>query len=126
MGEALDVKQHSSKEDPPAGPIWNSQKSKIQSKTSVDAMATAFTEMANSVFTKENTASKTKPAISPSRTIGISPSRRMDLQERFLKQIDLLHKMFERGAVIAEQFEKRRDSLLSQLDGLANDNNVTT
>ena len=129
--EALGVKRHSSKEDPPAGPIWNSQKSKSQCKTSVDAMATAFTEMANSVasvFTRENTTlspSKTKPALStpePSHATGISPSRRIDLQERLLKQIDLLHKMFERGAVTVEQFEKRRDSLLSQLDGLANDN----
>ena len=45
--EALDVKRHTSKDVPPPGPIWDSQQPK--GLKSVDAMASAFTQMANTV-----------------------------------------------------------------------------
>ena len=51
---------------------------------------------------------------------GISPGRKIDYQEKLLNQVDLLHRMFERGAITADQFEKRRESLLTQLDSLSN------
>ena len=49
----------------------------------------------------------------------ISPGKRIDYQAKLLHQIDLSHKMFERGAIITEQFKKRREMLLSQLDNLS-------
>ena len=51
---------------------------------------------------------------------GISPGRKIDYQEKLLNQVDLLHRMFERGAITADQFEKRIESLLTQLDSLSN------
>ena len=120
--EALDVKRHSSKESPPAGPMWGTKNTKSQ-KATVDSMATAFTEMANSVASAFSRPTSPKPVLEkpvPTKEpIGISPGRKVDLQEKLLRQIDLVHKMFEKGAVTSEQFEKRRESLLLQLDKLA-------
>lgn len=114
--EALDVKRHTSKDDPPAGPIWNTKKAR--KNNSVDSMATAFTDMANSVasaFTREKpTSPKPAPVTPDVREPNVSPGRKIDFQDKLLKQIDFLHKMYERGAITSEQFEKRRESLLLQ------------
>ena len=123
--EALDVNKHTSKETPPLGPIWNSAQKKSSKTSSVDAMATAFTHMANSVataFSPQHTCNSESPLKDASNSCGISisPGRRIDLQEKLLKQIDLIHKMYEKGAITVEQFGKRRDSLLIQLDTLTN------
>ena len=40
------------------------------------------------------------------------PGRKIDLQAKLFSQIDMIHGMFERGAITTEQFEKRRCSLL--------------
>ena len=40
--------------------------------------------------------------------------RRIDYQEKMLNQVDLLHRMFKRGAIIADQFEKRKEALVTQ------------
>ena len=105
----LDVKHHKSKESPPVGPIWEAKKPKSHPKNTVDtAMATAFTKMADSVASafKVSQESKTPKPVSPMLTqtpvkessfVGISPGRKIDLQEKLLKQIDLLHKMLEKG-----------------------------
>jgi len=50
---------------------------------------------------------------------GFSPGKRIEYQEKLLNQVDLLYKMFERGAIIQHQFEKRREVLLTQLDTLS-------
>ena len=55
--------------------------------------------------------------IQPS-SAGISPGKRIDLQQKLFNQLDLLHKIFERGALNVDQYEKRRDSLLAQMDNL--------
>lgn len=49
--EALDVKKHDSRENPPAGPIWNSKTKKSTSNGSINQMTNAFTAMANSIAT---------------------------------------------------------------------------
>ena len=78
-------------------------------------MATAFTKMADSVASafKVLQESKIPKPVSPTSTqtpvkessfVGISPGRKIDFQEKLLKQIDLLHKMLEKGAVTTEQF----------------------
>ena len=116
--EALDVKKHTSTDEPPPGPIWNTQKP--NKKSSVDTMALAFTSMANSVASAFSP--PTKPPVdvsSDSSVVCISPGRRIDFQEKLLKQIDLLHKMCEKGAITSQQFEKRRDSLMIQFDKLS-------
>ena len=86
-------------------------------------MTVAFTEMANSMasaFSREKPGSPNKPPTSMDSThTGVLPGRRIELQEKLLRQIDLLHKMFEKGAITSQQFEKRRESLLLQMDGLA-------
>ena len=125
--EALDVGKHQSKEEPPRGPIWGDQKTTKNTKKgtdSVDAMASAFTHMANTVATAlsppEKAQTPTKPPSHLSHSeVGISPGRRIELQEKLFKQIDMLHKMYERGAITGSQFESRRESLLTQMDKLA-------
>jgi len=87
----------------------------------VDTMATAFTKMADSVLSvytrsSSGTSESKKESTEESSGIWISPGKRIDYQAKLLNQIDLAHKMFERGAITTEQFEKRRDMLLSQLD----------
>ena len=122
--EAIDLGKHESHENPPLGPIWCSEKPKTGKKTnkSVECMASAFTHMANSVASAFSTPDKQRDAqtdISSSNTgVGISPGRRIDYQDKLFKQIDMLHKMYERGALTPEQFEKRCQSLLEQLDSL--------
>ena len=61
----------------------------------------------------------TKVATSSSRLEhGISPGRKIELQEKLFNQIDMLHKMYERGAITSSQFETRRENLFSQMDKL--------
>ena len=122
--EAIDSGKHKSKSNPPAGTIWNNDKVKPKTVESVDAMATAFTRMADKVtsaFThpeKEISHSPDHKEHTGASSVGISPGRRIDYQEKLLNQIDLAHKMYERGAITTEQFEKRRELLLTQLDAL--------
>ena len=92
-------------------------------------MMHSFADMASSIagaLTKPHPSSTPQPssAISPEKSsatrssVGISLGRKIDLQEKLLKQVDLLHQMFERGAITAEQFEKRRESIMKQLQSL--------
>ena len=91
----------------------------------VYAMASAFTHMAKSVASafsqpdnqKAHTPTKTISRLSHSQ-VGISPGKRIELQETLFKQIDMLHNMYERGAITSLLFENRRDLLLAQMDKL--------
>ena len=56
----------------------------------------------------------------PCANTGISAGKIIDYQEKLFNQVDLLHRMFEREAITVDQFEKRRESLLTQLDSLSN------
>ena len=51
-------------------------------------------------------------------SVGISLGCKIDLQEKLLKQVDLLHQMFDHGAITADQFELRRKSIMKQLQNL--------
>ena len=86
-------------------------------------MASAFTNTANTVASAISPSVKrdtpTKPPRLSHSEVGISPGRRIELQEKLFKQIDMLHQMYERGAIAASQFENRRESLLVQMDKLA-------
>lgn len=44
--------------------------------------------------------------INTCNSVEILPGRRIDYQEKLLNQINLVHKMFESGAITTEQFEK--------------------
>ena len=89
--EVLDVGRHKSKEEPPLGPIWGGQKPK-RSNGGIQAMASAFTHMANSVASAfsgpdgKATTSVSTPTkvVTTSSTLphGISPGRRIELQEK--------------------------------------------
>ena len=123
--EALDSGRHRSKDAPPCGTIWSSDKSKSGKKSTdcVDVMASAFTHMANTVasaFSNPSNKGNTSPHKEEFSKVPsvISPGRRIDYQDKLFKQLDLLHSMYDRGALTAHQFEKRRDALLAQLDSL--------
>ncbi len=79
-------------------------------------MACAFTTMANKVTSAFSSPSDhttpTKDLNKPTPS-GMSPGRKIDLQAKLFSQIDMIHGMFERGAITTEQFEKRRCSLLT-------------
>ena len=123
--EAIDSGKHNSKSNPPTGTIWNNDKVKPNAVEPVDAMATAFTKMADKVPSAINRSHKElfhspdhkehTPDTKKCKSVGISPGRRIDYQEKSLNQFDLAHKMFERGAITTEQFEKQRNLLLTQV-----------
>jgi len=50
--------------------------------------------------------------------VGISPGQKIDMQGKLLQQLELVHNMFERGAITCDQFEKRRESVMKQLETL--------
>ena len=125
--EALDVGRHKNKEEPPLGPIWGNKKPK-KSSEGIQAMTSAFTHMANTVASAFNTEPEKKAATtcsvstptkvattSSSLEHGISPGRKIELQEKLFNQIDMLHRMY---AITSRQFETIRESLLSQMDKL--------
>lgn len=127
--EAIDSGQHKSTDTPPPGTIWNNAKEKTKPKTSenVGAIANAVTNMAEKVAlalntskSNETSSDKEKHSSTACANTGISPGKKIDYQEKLLNQVDLLHRMFERGAITVDQFEKRRESLLTQLDSLSN------
>ena len=47
--------------------------------------------------------------------VGVSPGRLADLQGKFFDQLEQLHKLFERGTLTEEQFEKRKLVILDEL-----------
>lgn len=118
--EALDVKKHDSREFPPEGPIWGSKKN-VKRGGGVNEMASAFTDMAHSVAS----AFRPKEVVTPTKEtpiksgMGISPGRKIDLQDKLFRQIDMLHHMFEKGAITSQQYEKRRENTMTQLDQLS-------
>lgn len=132
--EALYSKQHISWDEPPKGLPWGDgkktkfNKSKDGGSTgAADAMMHSFATMASSIagaIAKPSSTSQPSTPASPEPTppahssVGISPGRKIDLQEKLLKQVDLLHQMFERGAITADQFELRRESIMKQLQSL--------
>ena len=92
-----------------------------------DAMMHSFATMASSIagaIAKPSSTSQPSTPTSPEPTppahssVGISPGRKIDLEEKLLKQVDLLHQMFEHGAITADQFELRRESIMKQLQSL--------
>ena len=42
-----------------------------------------------------------------SNSLGISPGKKIGYQSKLLSQIDLVHQMFEHGAIATEQFESK-------------------
>ena len=126
--EAIDVRKHDSKEIPPPGSIWNSaskvvKRSRSSDGHAIDEMASAFTTMANKVASALSPGPSSSSATTPTKrpeagSVGISPGRRIDLQAKLFAQIDMIHGMFGRGAITSEQFERRRNALLTQLDEL--------
>ena len=119
--EVVDCKKHTSLEEPPLGSIWNKQqKDKSKKEGGRDQMATALTSLANSVDCIATYAwkSNTKKHAGGTDTMQISPGRKTDLPGKLLHNLQLLHSMYEKGAVTTEQFEKCHDSLMQQLDVL--------
>lgn len=130
--EALYSKQHTSWDEPPKGLPWGDGKKNkfIKSKgggAAADVMMHSFANMATSIagaISKSSHSSRPSSPTSPEgntsahSSVGISPGRKIDLQEKLLKQVDLLHQMFERGAITADQFELRRESIMKQLKSL--------
>ena len=51
--------------------------------------------------------------------VGVSPGRLTNLQGKFFDQLKQLHKLFERGTLTKEQFEKQKQLILDRLDELA-------
>ena len=86
-------------------------------------MTSAFTHMANSVASAfsgpegKAATSVSMPtrvaSISSSLPHGISPGRRIEMQEKVFNQIDMLRRMYEEGAITPSQFKTRRESTFS-------------
>ena len=128
--EALYSKQHTSWDEPPKGLPWGDGKKNkfIKSKegtSTADVMMHSFANMATSIAgaISKSSHSSSNPAspegnASTRSSVGISPGRKIDLQEKLLKQVDLLHQMFEHGTITADQFKLRRESIMKQLESL--------
>ena len=83
------------------------------------SIAGAISQSSHSSSTPQpSSATSPEGSASARSSVGISPGRKIDLQEKLLKQVDLLHQMFERGAITADQFELRRESIMKQLESL--------
>ena len=88
-------------------------------------MNEAFTSMATSLasaFRQGKSGPSTSVADkrrSVAAEVGVSPGRLADLQGKFFDQLEQLHKLFERGTLTEEQFEKRKQVILDRLDELA-------
>ena len=117
--EAIDSGQHKSTDTPSVGTIWNAEKEKKRPKSSegIDAIASAVNNIAEKVAVALDTSrssneishqSDKENCNSAGTNTGICPGRKIDYQEKLLNQVDLLHRMFERGVITADQFEKRR------------------
>ena len=63
-----------------------------------------------------NSPSTPKKAVSP--VVGISPGRKIDMQGKLLQQLELIHNMFEQGAITTEQLEICSVSIMKQLEKL--------
>ena len=136
--ETLHNKRHSSWEDPPQGFIWGGQgkaKPKTEqtcsgkvAETMMKSVADMATTIASVINKSPGTTTQGSESISPPRqhgssnvvrsTVGVSPGHKIDLQDKLLRQIELLHKMLESGAITPTQFEARRDSAMKQLENL--------
>jgi len=66
----------------------------------------------------KSTSSMPEKAGSSTTKLGISPGRKIDMQGKLLQQLELIHNMFERGAVTTEQFELRKMSIMKQMEKL--------
>lgn len=132
--ETLYNKRHSSWDDPPQGLIWGGR-GKFKQKaekvdTATDSMMKSVADMATTIATAikspaanmQNLSNTSPPRPQGNNTssaaVGISPGRKIDLQDKILRQIELLHKMLECGAITPSQFEVRRESAMKQLDQL--------
>ena len=69
----------------------------------------SVSEMALQITTaiKESPHKSSVPTTS-SVSVGISLGRKIDMQGKLLQQLELVHNMFERGAITSDQFEKCR------------------
>ena len=103
-------------ERPPLGTIWGgtpkeTRRTSVAQATS-EAMSEAFTSMATSLasaFGQGKSAPSTPVADrrkSVAAEVGVSPGQLADLQGKFFGQLEQLHKLFERGTLTEEQFEK--------------------
>lgn len=120
--ETLLNKRHQSWETPPAGFIWGKPKEPKRSKMegSTENVIKSVGDMAIQIATvmKSTSSSPSTPEKAVSSTVGISPGRKIDMQGKLIQQLELIHNMFERGAVTIEQFEQRRMSIMKQLEKL--------
>ena len=130
--ETLENERHKSWESPPHGLIWggNGAKPKYtrrESGAEAQSVLKSVGDMAMTIATaiksphaeKEPPAAASSTSGSPgSKSVGISPGRKIDLQDKLLRQMDMIHAMFERGAITAEQFERRRECTIKQLEQL--------
>ena len=82
-------------------------------------MMKSVSEMALQIATAiKESPPKSSAHTTSSVSVGISPGRKIDMQGKFLQQLELVHNMFERGAITSDQFEKRRESVMKQLETL--------
>ena len=56
--------------------------------------------------------------IKAERVETLAKGRKIDLQGKLLHNLQVLHTMYEKGAITTPQFEKRQESLMQQLDAL--------
>ena len=104
--EMLLNKQFQNWETPPNGLIWGNTTKKTKTKTSETEnmmKSVMISEMALQIATaiKESQHKSSVPTTS-SVSVGISPGRKIDMQGKLLQQLQLVHNMFERGAITSD------------------------
>ena len=118
--ETLLNKQFQNWETPPPGLIWGNTTKNAKSKTSVEAenMMKSVSEMALQIATAIKKSPNKSNVTTSSVSVGISPGWKIDMQGKLLQQLEFVHNMFEWGAITSDQFEKRRESVMKQLETL--------
>ena len=91
--------------------VGDNSKSGEKGTDSVDVMASAFTQIANTVTSaflnpssKENSSPRKEESLRVPTVI--SPGRKIDYQDKLFKQLDLLHSMYDCGVLTVHQFGK--------------------
>ena len=77
-----------------------------------------FLERTTLIVNIVQTSTISEKAGSSTTKVGVSPGRKIDMQGKVFQQLELIHNMFERGAVTTEQFELRKMSIMKQMEKL--------
>lgn len=108
--EALLAETHSSFDEPPCSPLFNSGKSRRSGST----LTEAFSGLANSISDAMKHNVTATPTVASAAD---SPSKmsQVTLRSKYLEQIREIHSLFEMGALTAAEYEEQRKVVVEQM-----------